>query len=52
MEALNRYEEHSLAGKRKIENSSEKNTRAAGSRARLSQPQNWGSREPLILSRI
>ena len=43
-EALNRYEKHSLAGRRKIkpfllENGSEKNTRAVG--RQLSQTQNW-----------
>ena len=52
VDALNRYEKHSLAGRRKIkpfllENGSEKNTRAVG---RLSQTQNWSSvtRKPLL----
>ena len=45
-EALNRYEKHSLAGRRKIkpfllENGSEKNTRANGRQRDLSQTQNW-----------
>ena len=46
VEALNRYEKHSLAGRRKIQpfllgNGSEKNTRAVGRKRDLSQTQNW-----------
>ena len=46
VEALDRYEKHSLAGRRKIkpfhsQKMAQKNTRAVGSRARLSQAQNW-----------
>ena len=55
VDALNRYEKHSLAGRRKIkpfllENGSEKNTRAVGRKRDLSQTQNWSSvsRKPLL----
>ena len=46
VEALNRYEKNSLAGRRKIkpfllENGSEKKTRAVGRKRDLSQTQNW-----------
>ena len=41
VEALDWYEKHSLAGRRKIENGSEINTRAVCGRARLNQTQNW-----------
>ena len=42
VEALDRYEKHSLAGRRKIKPfHSQKMARAVGCRARLSQAQNW-----------
>jgi len=47
VEALSRYEKHSLAGKRKIkpfsflENGTEKNYPAIRRQARLNQAQNW-----------
>ena len=54
VEALNRYEKHSLAGRRKIkpfllENGSEKNTRAVGRKRDLSQTKiGLVSRKPLL----
>ena len=57
VEALNRYEKHSLAGKRMIkpfsflENGTEKILQLSGRRARLNQTQNWLVGRELLLNK-